>query len=348
MQNQDIAQIFREIATILELKGENPFRIRAYQKAAQNIESLSGNLKDLVAKDSLQNIPGIGKDLAEKIKEVVKTGKLKKHQELKKSIPQGLIEMLQIPGLGPRTVKLFYDELKISDINSLEQAAFKGKLRGLPGIKEKTEKNILKGISLIKGGKQRMPLFSAIEVADSFLEPLKKSKEVKAIEVAGSLRRKKETVKDIDILAVSSKPSKVMDKFVQLENTKDIIAKGHTKSSVRAKQNIQVDLRVVDKGSFGAALMYFTGSKNFNISLRQLAIKNGYKINEYGVFKVGGGRETRIAGKTEEEIFSLFNMQYIPEVLREDRGEIELALKHKLPKVVELPEFSTRIGRGFS
>ncbi|MCD6539165.1 MAG: DNA polymerase/3'-5' exonuclease PolX [Candidatus Omnitrophica bacterium] len=338
MENQDIANIFREIAIILELKGDNPFRIRAYQKAAQNIESLPFSLKDVLRDGRLEEIPGIGKDLAGKIKEIITTGKLRQHQLLKKSIPSGLIEMLGIPGLGPKTVKVIYEKLKISDIKSLERAALTGRLKGLPGIKEKTEENILKGIALIKGGRERMPLYQALKVAEGFVEPLKNLKEVEKIEPAGSLRRRKETVKDIDILIVSSKPSKVMDNFVNLPNVKEVLAKGETKSSVISRQNIQVDLRVVENASFGSALLYFTGSKNFNISLRTYALKKNYKINEYGVFKVEKNREKRVAGKTEEEIFRLFGMDYILPTLREDRGEIELALKRRLPKVVELKD----------
>lgn len=334
MENQDIAQVFRQIATILELKGDNPFRIRAYKRAAQNIEGLSENLKNLVDKDSLQDIAGIGKDLAEKIKEIVKTGKLKFHRELKKSIPQGLMEMLQIPGLGPKTVKLIYDKLKICDIKSLEKAAKAGKLEKLPGVKEKTEENILKGIELMRGGRERMPLYQALEVAKKFIEPLKKLKEVQRIEVAGSARRKKETVKDIDILVISSKSSKIMNTFINIPDIKEVIVQGPTKSSVLSRQNIQVDLRVVKKDSFGAALMYFTGSKNFNITLRQYAVRKNYKINEYGVFKAGK-LEKKVAGKTEKEIFDLFKMQFVPAALREDRGEFELALKHALPKIIE-------------
>ncbi len=338
MENQDIAKIFREIAIILELKGDNPFRIRAYQKAAQNIESLPYNLKELVKEERLEEIPGIGKDLAEKIKEIIKTGRLRQHEALKRTIPQGLIEMLNIPGLGPKTVKVIYEKLKISDIKNLEKAASQGKLRGLPGIKEKTQENILKGIALIREGRKRMPLYQALEVAKSFIQPLKNLKEVEKIEVAGSLRRRKETIRDIDILITSSNPSKVMEEFTALKNVKEVLAKGPTKSSVLSRQNIQVDLRVVEEACFGAALMYFTGSKNFNISLRQYALKKGYKINEYGVFKIEKGRERKVAGETEDEIFKLFKMSYILPTLREDRGEIELALKGRLPKVIELKD----------
>lgn len=338
MDNKEIAEIFREMAVLLELKGDNPFRIRAYERAAQNIESLTKNLQELIASDSLENIPGIGKDLSKKIKELSETGGLKYHQQLKKTLPRGLLDMLEIPGLGPKTVKLIYDNLKISNIKSLGKAARTGKLDGLPGVKHKTEENILKGIDILKAGRQRTLLPLAQDTAKSFIEPLGKLKEVKIIEEAGSLRRKKETVKDIDILVVSSKASGVMNKFVKLPNVKQVNAKGTTKSSVVSKQNIQVDLRVVDKDSFGAASLYFTGSKDFNISLRHYAITKGYKINEYGAFKINKKKERKVAGKTEKEIFDLFNMQYISPVLREDRGEIKAALSGSLPKIVELSD----------
>lgn len=338
MTNSDIADIFRQIARILELKGENPFRIRAYEKAAQNIEGLSQSLEEFLKEDRLQTIPGIGKDLAGKIKEILETGTLNQYEELKRSIPEGLIKMLQIPGLGPKTIKLIYNEFKIKDIDSLEKAALSGRLEKVSRIKARTRENILKGIAILKEGKERAPLSVAIEVASSFLEPLKKMKEVSLVEVAGSLRRRKDTVKDIDILVVSSSGQKVMDRFVSLKEVKDILAKGITKSSVISRRNIQVDLRVVEKDSFGSALLYFTGSKSFNISLRQFALKKGYKINEYGLFKLKKGQEEKIAGRNEEEIFKILGMDFIPPVLREDRGEIELALKHNLPRLVTLED----------
>jgi DNA polymerase (family 10) len=330
MKNREIAKIFRDIAKILELKGENPFRIRAYEKAAQNIENLGEQLEIIAKKDDLISIPGIGTDLANKIKEILTTGSLRQYEELKKEIPQGLLEMMEIPGLGPKTVKLIYEKLKIETIERLEEAAKKGILRNLEGIREKTEENILRGISLLKKGKGRTPLYLALSIADNFVKNLKKMKEVETIEPAGSLRRKREAIRDIDILIISRKPSYVMEKFVNLPFVKEILAKGETKSSVISRENIQVDLRVVEKESFGSALMYFTGSKAFNIKFRQLAIKKGFKINEYGLFR----KDRKIAGKTEGEIFSLMKMEYIVPELREDRGEIEAALEGALPKVI--------------
>lgn len=336
MDNKKIAEIFSEIAKILELKGENPYRVRAYQKASRILESLAEDIKILAEKNQLESIPGIGKDLAKKIEEIIKTGSLLQYEKLKKEIPPGLLKMMEIPGLGPKTVKLIYEKLGIDSLEKLEEAVRRGKLRKLEGIREKTEENILRGIEMFKKGKERKPLYVALEVADKFLGELKKLKEVKKIEVAGSLRRRKETVKDIDILVVSSNSSEVMRKFINLEWVKEVIASGETKSSVISKEaDLQVDLRVVDKDSFGSALLYFTGSKEFNIKFRQIAQRRGWKINEYGVFDEKG---RKIAGKTEEEIFQLMKMQYIIPEMREDRGEIELALAGKLPKVISLKD----------
>ena len=285
MNSKDIARIFEEIANILAIKGDNPFRIRAYEKAAQNIESLGDELFTLIKEDKLTCVAGIGKDLADKIKEIAKTGKLKAYEDLKKEIPAGVLDMLKIPGLGPKTVHAIYQKLKIDTIAKLERAAKEGTLAKLEGVRAKTMENILKGIELIKKGGERTPLYFAANIAQEFLSQLKKVKEVERIEAAGSLRRKKDTVRDIDILVTSKKPAKVMDTFTSLPMVKRVLAKGETKSSVIAQQNnMQVDLRVVEKNSFGSALLYFTGSKQFNIKTRQLAIKKGYKINEYGVF----------------------------------------------------------------
>ncbi len=338
MRNQEVSRIFQEIARILDLKGENPFRVRAYEKAARNIESLGEDLEALWREGKLTSLSGIGKDLASKIEEILKTGTLSFYEELKKDTPSGLIAMMEIPGLGPRTVKTIYERLKIDNIDALEEAARKGLLRNIEGIKEKTEENILRGIRLIKEGKSRTPLYYALGVAQEFLEPLKRLKTVRAIEIAGSLRRRKDTVKDIDILTVSSNPQKVMDTFVSLEGVKEVLAKGETKSSIIARQrNMQVDLRVVEEKSFGAALLYFTGSRQFNIKLRTMALKHGYKINEYGIFLTSGRKSAEgkmVAGGDEKSIFQLFKMKVIPPELREDRGEIEAALKGKLPSIV--------------
>jgi len=342
MKNLEISKIFREISDILEIKGENVFRIRAYQRAAQNIEGLTRDIAEYVKKDMLGDIPGIGKDLSERIKEFAATGKIKIYEDLKKSIPAGLLELLKIPSVGPKTAKLLFEELKIKNIADLEKAIEQKKLVGIFGIKQKTVENILKGIELVKKGKERMTLAQAIQVADEFLRPLGQLPEVKRITSAGSLRRQKETVRDIDILIISSKPQKVMDAFAALPPVKETLAQGPTKSSVLTHDDIQVDCRVEEEQSFGAALLYFTGSKNFNIKLRTIAQKMGFKINEYGVFSAtkGGGKEGAkyLCGKTEEEIFELFGLPYIEPELREDSGEIELAREGRLPHLITLKD----------
>ncbi|MBI4972886.1 MAG: DNA polymerase/3'-5' exonuclease PolX, partial [Candidatus Omnitrophica bacterium] len=314
-----------------EIKGDNPFRIRAYERAAQNIEGLSEDIEEVAKDERLREIPGIGLDLSQKVKEYLKTGKIKAYEELKKKIPQGLLDLLNIPSVGPKTAKLLSEKLKIKDIPDLENAIEKNKLQDIFGIKEKTIENILKGIELLKAGKERLHLGQAIQVAGEFISALEKLPEAKKISPAGSLRRQKETVRDIDILVISDKPQKIMDTFVGLELVEEVIAHGETKSSVRTRDDVQVDCRVVEEKSFGAALLYFTGAKNFNIKLRQLAIKKGLKINEYGVFR----KNKFIGGKTEEEIFKILGMSYIEPELREDTGEIELALKFKLPHLIE-------------
>ncbi|MFA5362662.1 MAG: DNA polymerase/3'-5' exonuclease PolX [Candidatus Omnitrophota bacterium] len=332
MKNLEIAAIFRNIAGILRIQKANIFRIRAYERAAQNLEGLSEDIEQYIKKDSLTSIPGIGEDLGDKIVEFTRTGKIKAFEDLKKTIPEGLLDLLAIPSVGPKTAKLLHEELGITGIPDLEKAIQKNKLAGVAGIKQKTIANMLKGISLVKQDKERMHLAKALQMADEFIAVLKKLPEVKKISAAGSLRRCKETVRDIDILIVSPEPRSVMDTFVKLPPAGDITAHGDTKSSVRTKDGIQVDCRVVEERSFGAALLYFTGSRNFNIKLRQIAVKKELKLNEYGAFK----NEKFIAGETEEELFKLLGMDYIEPELREDNGEIELAQKSALPKLLDL------------
>ncbi len=337
MKNKLIAGIFKQIAEILEIKGENHFRIRAYERAGQNIESLPEDIEAFVKEGRLKDIPGVGKDLEEKIKEIASTGKLKYLDELKKDIPEGLVEILNVPGIWPKTAKLLYEKLDIQDVVMLERMAASGKIRGLPGMGEKTEENILRGIELFKKGRERLDIKIAMDVADNIVAQLKKLKEVKGVKdihPAGSLRRMKETVRDIDILASSKTPKSIMDAFTALVDVKDVIAKGPTKSSVLTIDDIQVDVRVVDEDSYGASLMYFTGSKEHNIKLRQLAIKKGLKLNEYGLFK---GKKM-IAGKTEKDIYKALGLSYIEPELREDRGELEAGLNNRLPDLIELKD----------
>ncbi|MBI5199092.1 MAG: DNA polymerase/3'-5' exonuclease PolX, partial [Nitrospirae bacterium] len=336
MKNQEVVKVFNDIADILEIKGENLFRIRAYRKAAQNIESLPQDLDSMIEKKALEEIPGIGKDLAQKIEEIISTGSLKFYEDLKKEIPEGQVELLSVPSLGPKTAKLLYDKLRIKNIEELEEAAKSHKLLKVAGIREKTEQNILRGIEMLKRGKERQPLGRVLPMADEIVNALEASKNVRRVSLAGSLRRMKDTIKDIDILATSQNPAKAMKTFVNLPQVKEILARGITKSSIVTNAGIQVDLRVVEEDSFGAALAYFTGSKAHNIRLREMAMKRGLKINEYGVFDEK--TDKKIAGKEEKDIYRVLDLPYIHPELREDMGEIEAAIKGDLPKLVKIKD----------
>jgi DNA polymerase (family 10) len=333
MKNQEVSRIFNDIADLLEIKGDNPFRIRAYRRAAMNIEGLSRDVAE-TSKDELMEIPGIGKDLAGKIEEYVKTGKIQSFEDLKKEMPESLNVLLSVPSLGPKTAKLLFDKLNVTDIDTLEQLAREHKLSDLPGIKEKTEENILKGIEMLKRGMERRPLGKVLPIAHDIYEYLEHNSPVKKISIAGSIRRYKDTIKDIDILATSKDPKAVMNIFIHMPQVKDVMMQGPTKSSVLIQEGIQVDLRVVEEESFGAALAYFTGSKAHNIQLREMAVKKGLKINEYGVFREKDDK--KIGGEYEEDIYNILGLPYIPPELREDSGEIEGALEGRLPRLVEL------------
>jgi DNA polymerase (family 10) len=335
MKNQQIADIFNEIAQLLELKNENVFRIRAYRRAAQNIEALSKDVASL-SSEELEAVPGIGKDLAAKVREFLETGRIAKHEELKAAAPGGLLELLRVPGLGPKKAKLLSDKLKVKGIDDLEAAVRAGRLNGLPGIQKRTEENILKGIELLRRGTERRPIGRVLPLAEEIVRRMRSSAHVDRIEVAGSIRRWKDTVKDIDILATSRDPAAAMAVFVNLPQTGSVLAHGETKSSIITDDGIQVDLRVVDKDSFGAALQYFTGSKQHNIKLREMGVRAGLKINEYGVFREPG--EKKIGGTKEEDVYRALKLAWIPPELREDTGEIEAALEGRLPDLVTLAD----------
>ena len=332
MTNQEIADILIHISEILDIQGENPFKIRAYIKASQTIENLTYQLSSLEDKDRIMELPGIGEGIAKKIKELLETGKLKYYEDLKKSEYAPLIELLRIPGMGPKHAKLVHDELGVKSIAELKKAAEAGKLRELPGLGEKVEQNILQGIQQVQKFKERYSLAFIYPRAQNIVEELKKIKEIKQITLGGSLRRMKETIGDVDILVASDKPKPVMGAFVNLPQTAKVLSEGNTKASIMTKDGFQVDIRVVKPISFGAAQHYFTGSKAHNIRIRSLGIDKGLKINEYGVFK----GQKNIAGKTEEEVFKSVGLPYIPPELREDQGEIEAAQNNQLPHLIEL------------
>ncbi len=329
-KNQEIADIFDKIADALEFKGDDSFRIGAYRKAARILREYPEDIEELWKKGEIQKIPGIGKGMAEKIEEYLKTGKIKKYEEAIDGIPQELLQLLEIPNLGPKTLNLAYTKLGVKNLSDLERVIENGQLARLFGMGEKKVENIKKGIELYKQGKERIPIGIALPIVEEIINQLKEYTE--KIEPAGSLRRMKETIGDIDILATGKNNIEIIDKFTNLSMVKEVLAKGDTKASIIVKtNNLQVDLRVVENSSFGAALQYFTGSKAHNIKLRGLAKDKGLKISEYGVFK----GEKKLAGKTEEEVYETLGLVWIPPELREDRGEIEAALENKLPVLVE-------------
>jgi DNA polymerase (family 10) len=333
MKNQLVADVLYQIADLLDLKGEIFFKTRAYRIAAQTIEVLDEDI-ELVAKEKrLQDISGVGEALAKKITELVETGKLEYFEKLKKEIPKELLIMLEIPGLGPKKVAALYKNLGIKTIEQLRKACHSGKVRDLDGFGEITEKNILRGILMKEKTSGRVLLNVASEDGNNYIKYLKDCDKIIRLSLAGSLRRMKETIGDLDILASSKKPDKVMEYFVNYPDVQRVLLKGSTKTSVILNDELQVDLRVVEDKSFGAALQYFTGSKEHNVKMRSLAIKKGYKLNEYGLFD----KETDkfISGKDEEEIYKKLGLSYIPPELRENRGEIESASKKKIPALVE-------------
>lgn len=331
MKNAEIAEIFDRMADILELLNENPFRVRSYRKASMVIGDQTEDIAAIAESGRLGELPGIGASFAEKIKEYLSTGKLAAYEELKAKVPAGVVEMMHVPGLGPKTAGLFWKQANITSVAELSQAIEAGKLLGLPGIGEKKLENIKKGIQTYLAGQGRVLLGVALPVAEEIAARLEEVKGVSQVLPAGSLRRRRETIGDVDILVASAHGKEVVDAFVHLPTVKDVLAAGDTKGSVRVEGGLQVDVRVVAPESFGAAAQYFTGSKAHNIRLRDLAIGKKLKLNEYGVFR----GEKRIAGETEQDVYAALGLPWIPPELREDRGEVEAALEGALPALIE-------------
>lgn len=335
IHNMEIAEKFIELANLLEIEGANPFRVRAYRNASRTIGSLSKNISDLIANgDDLTELPGIGKDLAEKIQTIVKTGELPLLKEIASRTPPILNELMKIEGLGPKRVQAIYKKLGIKSINDLKSAIEKGRLRKLSGFGEKTEQKILQGIQHLDQYVLRIKLTDTLPIVASLTRYLKTIKGINEIECAGSFRRRKETVGDLDILVAAEEGKKIIDLFVKFDEIADVVSQGETRSTVHLHSGIQVDLRVVLKKSYGAALLYFTGSKEHNIAIRKIAVQKKLKINEYGVFK--GNKQ--IAGKTETDVYRQIGLSFIEPELREDRGEIEAARKKQLPTLIKLDD----------
>ncbi len=336
MQNPDIARVFDEVADLLDIQDANPFRVRAYRNAARTIRDYPEPLSDLVSGGTkpLTDIAGIGDDLAEKITEIVTSGELTLRKQLAAKLPAGLLDLLRIPGLGPKRVKLLYKKLKVKSAADLAKALDAGKVQKLKGFGPKMEEKMRAGLGQAQVSERRMLLNEAETQAQAILAYLKAGGGIKQIEAAGSYRRRRETIGDLDILVTSGNSAKVMDRFAAYGDVAEVVSKGETRATVKLSGGLQVDLRAVEPDAYGAALMYFTGSKAHNIELRTIAQERSYKLNEYGLFK---GTQ-RVAGKTEQEVYAKLGLDWIPPELREARGEIALAREHRLPKLVELDE----------
>ncbi len=331
MKNQEIADLFNRIADILDFKGENAFRVNAYRRAALLLSDLTEDVENLVKEGSLTKIPGIGEGIALKVEEYLKTGRMSKYEEVRKGVPEELISLLGVQGMGPKTLALAHKELGIKSLNDLKRIMDSGELAGLPGMGEKKVANLKKGLELFLASRERISLGRAYPLVREIIAALTKKVRVQEICPAGSLRRMRETVGDIDILATGADQAGIIKAFTSLPMVKQVLASGGTKGACIMEGGTQVDLRVVEPASYGAALLYFTGSKAHNIKLREMARSQGLKVNEYGIFK----GEKSLAGKTEEEVYQVLTLPFIPPELREDRGEVEMALEGKLPKLLE-------------
>jgi len=339
MDNKEIAAMFVQIADILELKEENPFRIRSYRRVAETLTNLGFDIVRTVLEDpaKLRAIPGVGEATFNKILELAETGSCKEHEDLLSEVPASLLTLLELQNLGPKKIALFWKQLEITSLDELEQAAASHQLQSLPGMGAKSESKILKAIEDFRRREGRIRLDRGVEISESFISYLKEKTEPTRAAVAGSVRRRQETIGDIDILVSCDQPAEVIEAFSSHPSVKEILAKGDTKSSILTRQGIQVDLRVLPDTSFGAALQYFTGSKQHNVALREKAKRSGYKINEYGLFETASG--ATIAGEHEEDIYSHLDLEFIPPELREDRGEITQAELRQIPKMITLDDF---------
>ncbi|MDN5336075.1 MAG: polymerase [Synergistales bacterium] len=339
MDNAEIASLFEDIADMLEILGENSFKINAYRRAAENIRSLGRDLSAMVEEGSLDSIEGVGKAISEKITELVKTGRLGYYEELAENVPSGLLDMLEVPDLGPKRVRAIWEKLGIRDLDGLEEAARTGRLKTLDGFGAKTEAKILAGIGALRARKSsgRTPLAVAWDLSRDILEILGSIPKTR-VEAGGSLRRMKETIGDLDFLCASRAPEEVLDRFCRMQNVESVLLRGETKTSVRLRTGIQADLRVVEETRWGTAIQYFTGSQQHNVRLRERARKLGFSLSEYALKRISTGEEILCAD--EEEVYAKLGLPWIPPEMREDRGEIEAALEGRLPPCVELKDIA--------
>jgi DNA polymerase (family 10) len=332
VENARIAEILSEIADLLELKGGNEYRVRSYRNAARTVSELPQRLEEMVAQEEdLTELPNIGKSTADKIREIVERGTCKRLEDLHEEVPEGLTELLGVPQLGPRKAAQLYRELSVQSLEDLKKAAEDEKIRDLEGMGAKTEEKILEGIQTLSSSSGRIPYHTAAQYAESLGKLLDGMDAVKQWEVAGSFRRGKETVGDLDILIQADDRKRVTESVAEHDSVVEVIGRGEEKMSVRLESGLQVDLRFFEPESFGSALAYFTGSKAHNIAVRKRAQANDWKLNEYGLFK----GENRLAGKTEASVYHRLNLPWIPPELREDRGEIDAAEEDRLPELIE-------------
>ncbi len=334
MLNEEVARIFETMARVLAFRGKDRFRIMAYERAAVSIRDLEDDLAAIAEEGKLQDIPGIGKDLSEMIEEYVRTGKIKRYEQECKGLSPGLIELMGIPGLGPKTLALLHRKFRVNCLDDLKNCLEKAATAGLKSFGKRKIDNIKRGIDLWQASQKRMLIGVALPLADNLLSEMRKIKLIERAEVAGSLRRRKETIGDVDVLIISQDSAQALRQAAQLPMIRRVLGMGDTKATVIIEGGIQVDIRAVAKQSYGAAMQYFTGSKQHNIHLRTLAQKRGLKFNEYGVFR--GNK--RVGGKDEAEVYALMDMPVMPPEIREDRGEIEAALQRRLPKLIELKD----------
>jgi DNA polymerase (family 10) len=334
MNNKQIAKVFEDIADLLELKGENVFKIRAYQKVVRAIEQLPVELEQLVKEEKLREVPGVGEAIAKKITELVTTGKLEYYEKLKAEFPEGISALLDIPGIGPKTAMLLSSDLGIRTVDELEKAILEGKVAQLPRLGDKTAENILRHIQALRRKDQRIPIGEALAIVDEIFSRLKEVPGVRNLVPAGSLRRFRETVGDIDLMGTANNAEAVIQAFTSLPMVKEILASGTTKASVVVSGGLQVDLRIVEHDSFGSLLQYFTGSKQHNINLRERTRRQGLSLSEYGITELKTGKLEKFA--TEEAFYKRLGLQYIPPEIREATNEIELAEKGKIPRLIEL------------